>query len=125
MPLLLAVIGKKRPTKKSNPTYSYGDTSSRSRSRKFDRFRSLDGAAPLPEAEGLELATAPHDRLDDHDDMRLVVEGTKRPGEIVVTNQIVQLSQTTSHEEDASDQKAEDVRWDGRQPSQAHLRTNI
>lgn len=127
MPLLLALIGKKHPINRGTPGYSsYGDAkSSRTRPNRFNRLVDLSGAARLPEAEGLELATGPHDRLDDNDDTKLV-GGAKHLGEIVVTNQIVQLIQRTSTQEDISDQKAEEVKWGGRQPPQAHMaRSNV
>lgn len=128
MPLILTLVGKK-PTKKGTPTYnSYADgKSNRSRFKRFNRIVDLGGPAPLPEAEGLELSTVAHDRLDDNDDARLV-GGAKNPRDILITNHIIQVSQanSTEKEEYASHRTAENATWAGHQPPQAHMaRSNV
>lgn len=83
----------------------------------------LGSPAPLP--EGLALSTIKSNRGDDNDGVGLV-PGRSHAGEILVTNQIVQVSQPTSRGEDRSQQTVEEgtaqsLEW-GIQPlPQSHL----
>lgn len=101
MPLFLLVLGKRREL-----YIKYGDEISRStRSNKFNRMVDLGSPAPLP--EGLALSTIKSNRGDDNDDVGLV-PGKSHTGDILVTNQIVQVSQPTSRGEDRSQRTVEE-----------------
>lgn len=92
MPLFLLIVGKRRPTRGSELYTKYGsgsDDKKRSESR-FNRMLSVNDATRLPEA--LELPNRSQNALDENDNAHLVPSGTIKPGAIIITNQIDQVS---------------------------------
>jgi hypothetical protein len=106
MPLFFFIIGKKRVRKESaSPGYvKYGqgnDKPSTVRTNRFNRFNrllSVRDLETLPEA--IEMSTSNQTCSTDDDDVRLF-DGSKKPGEIVVTNQI-RLSNSTPTSQEAN-----------------------
>lgn len=125
MPLFLSVMGRKRGSKDSgnrgyvkyeNGNNNKPSTTRTNRFNRFNRFMSVRDLETLPEA--LDLFTIKEGAAKDDDDVRLV-EGRKKPGEILVTNQIlVSDGAPRSVETDSGELKP----WDAHAPPTAHLR---
>lgn len=118
MPLFLLIIGKRRHSERRELYIKYSDENPRSnQSNKFNRMVSLGSPAPLPER--LALSPTKSNTRDDNDDVELV--RGRSNGEILVTNQIVQVSKPTSRGGDGSQrpvkkETAQPFEW-GIQPS--------
>lgn len=97
MPLILLMLGKSRFSERRELYIKYGDDNSRSnKSSKFNRMVDLGSSTPLP--EGVAHSSIKDDARNESDDAWLV-QRKDRTGEILVTNQIVQVSQPTSRGE--------------------------
>ncbi|MCJ1265139.1 hypothetical protein MMC22_005014 [Lobaria immixta] len=96
MPLFLLVLGKKRYSGREELYTKYGGENLRSDKSKFNRVVDLGLPAPLP--EGLALSPSKGNTHSDSEDIWLV-HGRSRTGDILVTNQIVQVSHPTSRGE--------------------------
>lgn len=97
MRLFLLVLAKKQYSERQELYIKYGGENLRSDKRNmFNRMMDLGLPAPLP--EGLALSPSKGNTRNDSEDMWLV-HGRSRTSDILVTNQIVQVSHPTSRGE--------------------------
>ena len=124
MPLFLLVLGKKRYGEREERYNRYGGENLRSdKCSKFNRLVDLGLPAPLP--EGLALSPSKGNTLNDSEDTWLV-HGRSRTGDILVTNQIVQVSHPTNRGEQwiqrtVDKGTAPPFEWGIQSPPQTHV----
>ena len=121
MPLFISIFGKKSGNQDGESRgylkYDNGNNKpSTNRTNRFRRFMTTRGLDPLPEA--LDLSSIKDTLAGDEDDVRLV-EGTKKPGEILVTNQI-HVSQEDPKPLESNPSVSNT--WEAHAPPTAHLR---
>lgn len=123
MPLFLVILGKRRHIERRVLYVEYGEKSRSNQPNKFNRMVDLGSPGPLP--EGLEIPPFKSNRRNDSDDLGLM-RGRYYTGNILVTNQIEQISEPTSRGEEESQRPVEQgtaqpLDWEIRRPPQPHF----
>lgn len=128
MPLLLLVVGKRHGSKDNsgksggylkyeNGKYPHNNESKTAHSNRLHRFISTQNLETLPEAMDVTILGETQVGKEDDDDIQLM-ERNKKPGTIMVTNQI-SVSEAKSIEKP---NPVAPTNWNAQYPANAHLR---